>query len=66
MGANIFRIKNPKDPAQVKNKGHLFLDIREIGGKMSPLWDRWFDNVNRMIFVIDTSNLCEISGAGRS
>lgn len=41
------------------------MDIREIGGSMSPLWDRWFDNVNKMIFVIDTSNLCEISGAGK-
>lgn len=31
---------------------------------MSPLWNRYYANVNRVIFVIDTSNLCEISGAG--
>lgn len=32
---------------------------------MSPLWNRYYENVNRIIFVIDTSNLCEISGAGK-
>lgn len=45
-------------------KARPWLDIREIGGAMSPLWSRYYDNVNRIIFVIDTSNLCEIAGAG--
>lgn len=60
VGTNIFRIKNPKDS---KNK-KPFVEVREIGGTMAPIWNRYYENVNRVIFVIDTSNLCEISGAG--
>lgn len=65
VGTNIFRIKNPKLTDGKTAKGRRpWMDIREIGGAMSPLWNRYYENVNRIIFVIDTSNLCEISGAG--
>lgn len=63
VGTNIFRITNPK-VGEGKAPKVPWLDVKEIGGAMSPLWHRYYDNVNRLIFVIDTSNLCEISGAG--
>lgn len=67
VGTNIFRIRNPKLTTDCGKaaKARPWLDVREIGGAMSPLWSRYYDNVKRLIFVIDTSNLCEISGAGK-
>lgn len=65
VGTNIFRILNPKAASSSATaKSRPWVDIKEIGGAMSPLWNRYYANVNRVIFVIDTSNLCEISGAG--
>lgn len=58
IGTNIFRIYMPE---KGKNK---YLYIREVGGEMSPLWRHYFDNIKKVIFVVDTSNLCQISAAG--
>ncbi|XP_044012093.1 ADP-ribosylation factor-like protein 16 [Aphidius gifuensis] len=54
-GLNLFTIKN-KD-------GHFSTVIKEIGGNMSPIWKHYFDKVGKIIYVIDTSNLCQISAA---
>lgn len=65
VGTNIFRIKNTKLTDKVgKGRARPWVEIKEVGGAMSPLWNRYYENVNKLIFVIDTSNLCEISGAG--
>lgn len=58
IGTNIFRINMPE-----KGK-NCCLYIREIGGEMSPIWRHYFDNIKKIIFVVDTSNLCQISAAG--
>ncbi|KAL0896185.1 hypothetical protein ABMA27_012130 [Loxostege sticticalis] len=39
------------------------LTIREVGGEMAPLWSNYLDGVEKIIFVVDTSNLCQISAA---
>ncbi|XP_075991057.1 ADP-ribosylation factor-like protein 16 [Anticarsia gemmatalis] len=39
------------------------LSIREIGGEMAPLWHNYLDGVEKVIYVVDTSNLCQISAA---
>lgn len=46
----------------VKNKG---VNIMEIGGSMAPMWTNYLNNVSKILYVIDTSNLCQISAAGR-
>lgn len=38
--------------------------IRELGGIMAPLWSKYFAGVDKVIYVVDASNLCQISAAG--
>lgn len=38
--------------------------IREIGGSMAPIWNNYYQSVNKLIFVVDASNLCQIASAG--
>jgi len=40
------------------------INILEIGGSMAPMWTSYLENVSRIIYVVDTSNLCQISAAG--
>ncbi|KAF6204800.1 hypothetical protein GE061_018962 [Apolygus lucorum] len=40
------------------------LTICEVGGGMAPLWHHYYRGINRIIFVVDASNLCQISAAG--
>lgn len=47
-----------------KSKQMLSVQIREIGGTMAPIWRRYFEDVTHVIYVVDTSNLCQISAAG--
>lgn len=39
--------------------------IMEIGGSMAPMWSNYLTNVSKILYVIDTSNLCQISAAGK-
>ncbi|KAI4485395.1 PREDICTED: ADP-ribosylation factor-like protein 16 [Polistes canadensis] len=55
-GINLFTIKN--------NTGEFDIIVREIGGNMAPIWKYYYDKVYKLIFVVDTSNLCQISAAG--
>ncbi|XP_050319065.1 ADP-ribosylation factor-like protein 16 [Bactrocera neohumeralis] len=38
--------------------------VLEIGGAMAPLWRQYYEKVSKIIYVVDTSNLCQISAAG--
>ncbi|XP_073826542.1 ADP-ribosylation factor-like protein 16 [Musca autumnalis] len=38
--------------------------ILEIGGAMAPIWRQYFNDVKKLMYVVDTSNLCQISAAG--
>ncbi|KAJ8936539.1 hypothetical protein NQ314_012279 [Rhamnusium bicolor] len=53
MGTNIFNIK-------IEEKCY---EIREIGGAMAPIWSMYLNDVNKVIYVVDASNLCQISAA---
>ncbi|KAG7202571.1 hypothetical protein KM043_009767 [Ampulex compressa] len=55
-GINLFTINN--------NTGEFDMIIREIGGSMAPIWKHYFDKVQKIIYVVDASNLCQISAAG--
>lgn len=46
----------------MKNPG---ITIMEIGGSMAPMWSNYLNNVSKILYVIDTSNLCQISAAGK-
>lgn len=54
VGTNIFNIK-------IDEKNYT---VRELGGSMAPLWSMYFGNVEKVIYVVDASNLCQISAAG--
>lgn len=55
VGTNIFTIK-------LVNGQNEF--VRELGGEMAPLWHKYFTNAKKVIYVVDASNLCQISAAG--
>ena len=40
------------------------ITVMEIGGSMAPMWSNYLNNVSKILYVIDTSNLCQISAAG--
>lgn len=41
------------------------IQVLEIGGTMAPMWRQYFNDVTKIIYVVDTSNLCQISAAGK-
>lgn len=53
---------------QMKKKKSLpplkSIRILEIGGSMAPIWRQYFNDVKKLMYVVDTSNLCQISAAG--
>ena len=38
--------------------------MREVGGAMAPLWNQYYKNITKIIYVVDASNLCQIAAAG--
>lgn len=65
VGTNIYSIQIPnKDTNASKRNAVKIVQILEIGGTMAPLWRQYFTDVNKIIYVVDTSNLCQISAAG--
>ena len=55
IGTNIVEI-------HLKNMAKIM--IRELGGEMAPIWKNYYNNVKKIIYVVDASNLCQISAAG--
>lgn len=66
VGMNIFTIKLPIKETEGKKKANLkqYVQVRELGGTMAPMWKNYYDDVEKIMYVIDTSNLCQISAAG--
>ncbi|XP_026764495.1 ADP-ribosylation factor-like protein 16 [Galleria mellonella] len=58
IGTNIYDIYYLN-----KHGKKQMLTVREVGGEMAPLWSNYLDGVNKVIYVVDTSNLCQISAA---
>lgn len=66
VGTNIFTIKMPVADGEKKNSNaKKYIQIRELGGTMAPMWKNYYDGVEKIMYVIDTSNLCQISAAGQ-
>lgn len=75
IGTNIFSIKlpvtisssthcaKPKIVGDARSKKISSITIMEIGGAMAPMWSNYLNNVSKILYVIDTSNLCQISAA---
>ncbi|XP_033216384.1 ADP-ribosylation factor-like protein 16 [Belonocnema kinseyi] len=55
-GLNFFLVKN--------EQGQSGIIVREIGGNMAPLWKHYLEGVQKVIYVMDASNLCQISAVG--
>lgn len=79
IGTNIFRIKLPEKLSTTKKPSTTpanttaiakpsskskVITVLEIGGSMAPMWKNYLTNVNKIVYVVDTSNLCQISAAG--
>ncbi|KAL4713561.1 hypothetical protein ACJJTC_006149 [Scirpophaga incertulas] len=58
VGTNIYDV-----PCLTKQGRKTTVCIREVGGEMAPLWGSYLDGIEKVIFVVDTSNLCQISEA---
>lgn len=54
VGTNLFNLR----------RGNIQIEIRELGGIMAPIWPKYFASANRIMYVVDASNLCQISAAG--
>ncbi|XP_023704885.1 ADP-ribosylation factor-like protein 16 [Cryptotermes secundus] len=38
--------------------------IREVGGAMAPIWKSYYSGIQKIMYVVDASNLCQIAAAG--
>lgn len=54
VGTNMFSIR-------INDNVH---QVRELGGEMAPIWHKYFTDIKKVIYVVDTSNLCQISATG--
>jgi ADP-ribosylation factor-like protein 1 len=63
VGTNIYTIHNEKPTKKSAKKS---ITIRELGGEMAVMWKSYYtESVEKIMFVVDTSNLCQISCAGK-
>lgn len=54
IGTNIFTLKYEG----------VWVEIREVGGTIAPLWSKYYNSWSKILYVVDVSNLCQISAAG--
>lgn len=38
--------------------------VRELGGAMAPIWHKYYRGIDKVIYTVDASNLCQIAAAG--
>lgn len=38
--------------------------IREVGGVMAPIWKSYYSGIQKFMYIVDASNLCQIAAAG--
>jgi ADP-ribosylation factor-like protein 1 len=63
VGTNLYTIhNNAEKPRKAPKKS---VTIRELGGEMAVMWKNYYtESIEKIMFVVDTSNLCQISCAG--
>lgn len=72
VGTNLYSIKLPSAELSTttvvtkKNNRPKFIQVREVGGTMAPMWKNYLTDISKIMYVVDTSNLCQISAAGMS
>lgn len=68
VGTNIYTINyipSTKDGKPSKKNPKKSINVRELGGEMAVMWKSYYnESVDKIIFVVDTSNLCQISSCG--
>lgn len=66
VGTNIYTIAPPlTEPKPSRKNAKKMIRVRELGGEMAVMWKQYYmETIDRIIFVVDTSNLCQISCAG--
>lgn len=65
VGTNLYTIHYDGDPKPQRKKPKKSVTIRELGGEMAVMWKNYYtESVEKIMFVVDTSNLCQISCAG--
>lgn len=67
VGTNIYTVNYTPSAEKKPSKKNAkkAVTIRELGGEMAVMWKNYYtEAVNKIIFVVDTSNLCQISCAG--
>ncbi|XP_059472616.1 ADP-ribosylation factor-like protein 16 [Neocloeon triangulifer] len=57
VGINLAKIKLNDEP-------YTEITVREVGGSMAPIWKNYFNGTSEIMYVVDTSNLCQIAAAG--
>ena len=57
VGVNIFRLELS---IQGKRKKET-VDVRELGGQLAPVWTDYIKRESSVIFVVDSSNLGQVS-----
>lgn len=40
------------------------MTVREVGGSMAPIWKSYYNGINKIMYIVDASNLCQIPAAG--
>lgn len=64
VGTDIVLIKWKRKVGENGTEVESETKIRELGGTMAPLWSKYLHGVTKLLYVVDTSNLCQISAAG--
>lgn len=68
IGTALYTIHNDfKENGDEKKKksGKKSINVRELGGEMAVMWKKYYtESITKIIFVVDTSNLCQISCGG--
>lgn len=60
VGTNLTTLRF-NNPATKTFKEYV---VRELGGAMAPMWHKYYQGVDKVIYVVDASNLCQIAAAG--
>ncbi|KAL7648110.1 UNVERIFIED_CONTAM: hypothetical protein RMT77_000011 [Armadillidium vulgare] len=54
VGVNLYKICQPE-------KKPIY--IRELGGSMAPIWHSYYRGIQKIIYVVDASNLLQLGSA---
>ncbi|XP_065339576.1 ADP-ribosylation factor-like protein 16 [Cloeon dipterum] len=57
VGVNLAKVRLSEEP-------FVEISIKEVGGAMAPIWKNYYVGTREIIYVVDTSNLCQIAAAG--